>query len=225
MKTLTSALLSLLPAKRENVAAMTAPVSTHIGEVFETMWNTVVEFCLIRIGLGIGLSDALCDDFGVALLVASVVAVGALHASSVLEEFGTESAAHDVVELLLHKLVSILLDHILLALTDGALTTQTEIEGLFVAGVLDKGHGEMDSTNRLEREPVVNHDGTSLWLWGTRWSHTRTSAGAARVLSRRWLELHIGLNSMIPSHLIGSYPTRVCEFSLNLLLAHLFGNV
>lgn len=220
-----STLLSLPPAKWKNVTAVTTPVGTHIGEVFETMWNAVVEFCLIRIGLSIGLGDALCDDFGVALLVAGVVAVGALHAGCVLEEFGTESAAHDVVELLLHKLVSILLDHVLFALTDGTLTTQTEIEGLFVAGVLDKGHGEVNSTNRLEREPVVNHNGASLWLWSTRWSHTRASTRAARVLSWRRLELHVGLDSVVPSHLVGSDPARVCEFSLNLLPTHLLGDV
>lgn len=131
-------LLSLLPTKRKNVTAVTAPIGTHVGKVLETMWNSVVELCLVGIGLGVGLGDALCDDFGIAFLVTGIVAVGTLHACSILKKFGTESAAHDVVELLLHKLVSILLDHVLFALTDSTLTTETKIKGLLVARVLDK---------------------------------------------------------------------------------------
>lgn len=129
---------------------MTAPVGAHVGKVLETMRNSVVELCLVWIGLGVGLGDALCDDLGIAFLVASIVAVGALHACSILEKFSTESAAHDVVELLLDKLVSILLDHVLFALTDSTLTTKTKIKGLLVARVLDKGHCEMNTANRLQ---------------------------------------------------------------------------
>jgi hypothetical protein len=143
-------LLGLLATKRQNITAVTAPISTHVGEVFEAMWNAVVELGLVGIGLGVGLGDALCDNFGVAFLVAGVVAVGALHASSILEEFTTEGAAHDIVELLLHELVTILLDHILFSLTNGTFTTQTEIKRLLVACILDKGHGEVDAANRLQ---------------------------------------------------------------------------
>lgn len=143
-------LFSLLSAKREDITAVTAPVGSHVGEVFKTMRNAVVKLGLVGVRLGVGLGDALGDDFGVALFVTSVVAVGALHSGSILEKFATEGAAHNVVELLLDELVSILLNHILFALTDGALATKTKVKGLFVARVLDKRHGEMDTADRLQ---------------------------------------------------------------------------
>jgi hypothetical protein len=54
---------------------MTAPICTHVREVFESMRNAVVELCFVWVRLGIRLSDALGDHLRIALLVASVVAV------------------------------------------------------------------------------------------------------------------------------------------------------
>jgi hypothetical protein len=59
-----------------------------------------------------------------------------LHASSIFEELATKSATHDVVELLLHKFVTILFNHILFALTNSTFATKSNVEGCFVAGML-----------------------------------------------------------------------------------------
>lgn len=60
----------------------------------------MVQLLFIRIRLGIGLADALCDNFRIALLVTGVFAVLALHPRRVLEELSTQSTSHNVVELL-----------------------------------------------------------------------------------------------------------------------------
>jgi hypothetical protein len=69
--------------------------------------------------------------------MASKLAVGALHARSVLEKFPAEGTAHDVVELLLDELVAILLVDFILLLPDSTLTSEAEIEWLLVAVLLD----------------------------------------------------------------------------------------
>lgn len=226
---LTIALLSLFPAERQDVTAVTAPIGTHVGKVLEAMGNAVVELGLVWVGFGVGLSDALGNNLGVTLLVARVVAVRTLHTGGVLEKFTTERTTHDVVELLLDELVSVLLDDIFFALTNGTFTTKTKIEGLLVAGVFGEGHGKVDATYRLQREPVVNHNGPCLRL-GTarsRASRARTSStGACKVLPWWRLELHVGLNAgCSSSHLVGSHPARVCELCLDLLSSHFFSDV
>ena len=60
----------------------------------------MVQLLFIRIRLRVGFADALRNDFRVALLVAGIFAVLALHPCGVLEEFSTQSTSHDVVELL-----------------------------------------------------------------------------------------------------------------------------
>ena len=94
------------------------------------MRNAVVDLGLVRIGLVIGLRNALGDDFAIASLVAGKLAVRALHASRILEQFSAQRAAHDVVELLLDELVAILLVDFFLALTDGTLATQPLVKCL-----------------------------------------------------------------------------------------------
>jgi len=114
---------------------MTTPISTHIGEVLETMRDTVVEFGFVRIGFGVGLSDTLGDDLGITLFVAGVIAVRALHASSILEELAAESTTHNVVELLLHKFVTVLFDHLFLSLTNSAFPAESNVKWRLVTGV------------------------------------------------------------------------------------------
>lgn len=60
----------------------------------------MIQFFFIRISLCVRLANTLCDDSGVAFLVASVLAIFALHASRIFEEVATESTAHNVVKLL-----------------------------------------------------------------------------------------------------------------------------
>lgn len=75
--------------------------------------------------VGVALGDALGDDLLVAILVARVFAVLALHPRALEEELAAERAQHDGVELLLDKLVAVLLVDLLLALANGALSTQS----------------------------------------------------------------------------------------------------
>jgi phosphatidylglycerophosphatase A len=101
------------------------------------MRNTVVDLGLVRIRLVIRLRDALGDDFPVAAFVACKLAVGALHARCILEQLSAESAAHDVVELLLDELVAILLVDFFFPLTDSALAPESIIERLLSFVLLD----------------------------------------------------------------------------------------
>lgn len=66
-----------------------------------------------------------------------IFAVRTLHAGGIFEELSTESAAHNVVKLLLDELVTVLLDHFFLALTNSSLSTETCIKGLLVPGMFD----------------------------------------------------------------------------------------
>lgn len=118
----------LAPTQREHVTTVATPVGTHVVESIEAVRNAVVDLLLVGIGLGVRFADTLGDDLGKAVLVASVLAVRALHAGGVLEEIATVCAAHDVVEGLHGELVAVLLDDILLLLTNGAFTSKTDVE-------------------------------------------------------------------------------------------------
>lgn len=61
----------------------------------------------------------------VALGVAGVFAVLALHTGALEEELSAQCAENDRVKLLLDELVAVLLVHRVLALADGALTTES----------------------------------------------------------------------------------------------------
>jgi phosphatidylglycerophosphatase A len=105
---------------------MTAPIGTQVRKRLETMRDAMVDLGFIWIRLRVGLRDTLGHHLRVAFLVASVLAVGTLHASSVLQEFATEGAPHDVVELLGDELVAILFVNLFLALANGTLSSKTQ---------------------------------------------------------------------------------------------------
>lgn len=107
---------------------MTAPIGTHVGEILEPMRNAVIELFFIGVGFGVGLADTFCDNFGVALLMARVFAVLALHAGRVFEEVSTQGAAHDVVELLKHELVAVKFMDVLFALPDCTFSIKPNIK-------------------------------------------------------------------------------------------------
>ena len=88
--------------------------------------------------------------------MASILAVRALHASRVLEKLAAESTAHDVVKLLLHELVTILLDDLLLSLANGTFTTKSDIKRLLVLGMFDCRLLVVGSKQVVlnEREPI-----------------------------------------------------------------------
>jgi hypothetical protein len=89
------------------------------------MRDAMIELLLLRVGLVVCFADTLCNDVPVAFLVTSVLAVRTLHTSRVFQEVSTQSASHDVVELLLHELVAVHFVHFFLSRTDSALTIQT----------------------------------------------------------------------------------------------------
>ena len=107
---------------------MAAPIGTEVREGVETMRDAMIEFLLIRVGFGVGFTDAFGDDFGEAALVAEILAVLTLHPGGVLEELAAERTAHHGVELLVHELVPVLLLDLLFALTHRAFAAQAHIE-------------------------------------------------------------------------------------------------
>jgi hypothetical protein len=135
---LTGTFPAVFLAERQHVTAMTAPVGSHIRERLEPVRDTMVDLLLVRVGLGVALADALGDDARVALRVAGILAVFALHTGGIFQELTTESTAHDVVELLLHKLVAVHLVNFLLTLSDSALSAKTKVDGAAVLVLLDE---------------------------------------------------------------------------------------
>lgn len=125
----TCALLRVLAAKGQQRSAMAAPVGRNVGEILETMRNTVVNFLLVGIGFVVGFADTLRDHFGITLPMARVLAVLTLHTGGVFQEIATKSTTHDVVELLRDKFVTLLFVYFFLSLADGTLSIKTDIEG------------------------------------------------------------------------------------------------
>lgn len=107
---------------------MAAPVGRNVGEAFPAVGNPMVDLFLVRVGLVVRLADTLGNDLGVAFAMASVLAIRTLHARGVFEELSTQSAAHDVVELLGDELVTLLLVNLFLLLAHGTLTVETDVE-------------------------------------------------------------------------------------------------
>lgn len=108
---------------------MTAPIGPHVGEVLESVRNAMIELLLIGIGFRIRLADTFCDDFGVAFLMARILAILALHTGGIFEKFSAKSTTHNVVELLEHKLMAVKFIDFFFALADGAFTVKTNVEG------------------------------------------------------------------------------------------------
>ncbi len=203
---LTIALSTLLPTQRKYVAAVTAPVCTKVRKCFEPVRYLVVESFFVRICFCVGFADALGDDLMIAFLMACVLAIRTLHASRVLEEISAQGASHDIVELLLNELVSILLVHFFLSLANGTLAIETDVKwssifGLFhwdllaatgklISVKLTKSHGQLYAANRFEREPGVDIDWTHLWIrCVVEWSASGGSRRCREVLTRRRIEL------------------------------------
>ena len=109
----------------------------------------MVDLLFVRIGLGIRLADTFRHNFLITALVTCILAVGALHASSVLQEIAAESTSHNVVEHLHRKLVAVLFDDIFLLLPDGAFTAKTDIEAFPLLDVLDEAERQLNPTNWL----------------------------------------------------------------------------
>ena len=93
------------------------------------MWDAMIQFLLVRIRFRIRFANAFGDDFRVALLMAGIFTILALHASRVLQKVSAKSTTHNIIELLQNELVAIQLVNFFFTLTYGAFTVQADIEG------------------------------------------------------------------------------------------------
>lgn len=96
----------------------------------------MIQFRLVGICLCVRLCDTFRHHLRIALFMTGVLAVGALHPCGVFQKFTAKRATHNVVELLLDKLVTILFDHLFFALANGTLSAKPSIEWLLVPRVL-----------------------------------------------------------------------------------------
>ena len=62
---------------------MAAPIGPHVGEVLESVWDSVIELLLIRVCFRIRFADTFGNDLRVAFFVARIFAILALHTSGV----------------------------------------------------------------------------------------------------------------------------------------------
>jgi len=158
-----------------------------------------------------------------------IVAICALHASSVLQEVATERATHDVVEGLHGELVAVLFHNIFLLLPHSTLAIEADVERSSVFYLLGEAEGELDSPDRLQREPGINEDRSSLRAQtGSRRTSSccgRTSRTTLRTLRvGRWLELQVGSRLSI-GHLIRGRPSSLVELGFDPLSSNLIYEV
>lgn len=135
---------------------MTAPIRTHVTIRLKAMRNPVIELRFVWIALCVGLADALGDHLWIALFVTHIFAVCALKANGIFEQLPTEGAAHDVVELLRNKLVTVQLVDIFLSLADGTFAIQTGIEWSPFSGFLGWSTSALIQSVKLRNIPKLN---------------------------------------------------------------------
>jgi len=109
----------------------------------------MVDLLLVRIGLVIRFADAFGNNLGIALRMAGVFAVGTLHTGRVFQELSAKSTTHDVVKLLLDKLVTLLFVDLFFLLPDCTLSIQTDVKWPSGSGLLLEAHGQMNATCRF----------------------------------------------------------------------------
>ena len=79
---------------------MTAPIGPHVREILESVWNAMIELFLIRVGFRIRFADTFGDNLRIALFMARIFTILALHTGGVFEKLPAKSTTHYVVELL-----------------------------------------------------------------------------------------------------------------------------
>lgn len=189
----------------------------------------MVDLLFVRIRFGIALADTFGDHAGIALGVAEVFAILALHARRILKELSAKSASHDVVELVLNKLVPVHLVDFLLALSDGTFTPKTEINLTSVVVLFVEADFKLYLTRRLEVEPTADRPGVHLRLRSrcskrAFWAHAaRRSRRVELALGRAHRELRWRL--LLVTHPIRRHPAGAVHLSLDPLSACLLYDV
>ena len=112
---------------------MATPVGAHIHVLLKSVGNPMVQLLFVWIGFSIRFADALRNDFCETFSMACVLAVFALHPSRIFEELSAKCTAHDAVELLLHKSVTILLLDFLFTLPDSAFAVESNVKADFAS--------------------------------------------------------------------------------------------
>ncbi len=130
----------------------------------------MINLLFVRISLCIRLAYTLRDHTRIALRVASIFTVLALHARGILEEIAAQRTSHNVIELLLDELVAVHLVNFLLPLPNGALATKSScLKAVWCVALefvlLCETDGQVDRTRWLKSEPRINR------LW---WNNTCT---------------------------------------------------
>jgi hypothetical protein len=189
----------------------------------------VVDLLLVWISFGITLADTFRHHAGVTLGVASVFAVFALHSRGVLEEIPTESTTHNVVELVLDELVTEHLVNLLLALTNGTLSTKSEIHRSAIRVGLDEGHFKLDLSSGFQVKPAVNRAGVDLRLRPRASPKAALRACSCRRPrtkgSMRWTHWELRAPTLGITHSICGDPARAIHLSFDPLTTHLLNNV
>lgn len=107
---------------------MTTPIGTEIRVSFESMWYAMIELFFIWIRLGIGFTDAFRDHLGETVFMASILAILALHTSSIFEKLATEGTTHNAVELLSHKFMAVQFLYFFFPLSHCTLAVKADIK-------------------------------------------------------------------------------------------------
>ena len=113
----------------------------------------MVDLFLVLVRLVVRLTDTLRDNFGITLCVASIFAVCTLHAGRVLEEVSTECTSHNIVELLLDELVTLLFVNFFLFLSNSSLSIEADIKRSPSHCLLLEAHCQVNTPGWFEREP------------------------------------------------------------------------
>jgi hypothetical protein len=209
---------------------VTAPIGRDVVEGLEPVRNAVVDLLFVRIGFRIALADTLGDDASITLGVTGILAVFALHTGRILEEISAKRTAHDVVELVLNKLVAVHLVDLFLALSNSALSSQTKIH-LPLSVFLDEAELELDLSSRLQVEPSIDRASNYLRL-GARIAKGCTplalaaatgSLGCSSERARRWAHWELAWSRA--THSVGRHPAGAVHLGLDPLATHFLDDI
>lgn len=203
---------------------MTTPIGADVGKQLEAMRDSVINLLFIWIRFVICLADTLGDDFRIAFSVAGVLTILALHAGRVLEQVSAESTSHNVVKLLLDKLVALLLVNLFFLLSDSALSIETQIQRSLSASMFLKTHGKMHAASRFEREPRFNHHLLLRLLYDASRRTGASTVAGRQICIGAWWRCKFRTARTI-AHLVCRDPVVGLQLSFDTLSSHFLGNI
>jgi hypothetical protein len=140
----------------------------------------MIKLLLIRIRFCIGFADTFGDDFGIALLVASVLAVCTLHSSSVFQELPTHGTAHEIVKLLSDEFMSIsLVDLFFIFAVFSDSTFSSKTSNVVSFSLSDLFYCTMLVCPREKKRHLPKLRERCIWPTGSRANHASIVTGGA----------------------------------------------